>query len=124
MDGTKCCSKRTLRYALVRVSPRMANSDGAVSAVDRGMPQLRLRDPAPERRPVTINAMNRAIASGQSWDLELRLITYLDRSVWVRAMGELEFDAQGKPVQTGRGFPGHHRAPAHRRHASRGNRCD
>jgi signal transduction histidine kinase/DNA-binding response OmpR family regulator len=53
---------------------------------------------APESRLPITEAVNRAIASGQGWDLELRLITYTGRSVWVRAMGEVEFDAQGKPV--------------------------
>ncbi len=54
---------------------------------------------APESRPVVTDAVNRAIASGQGWDLELRLITYTGRSVWVRAMGEVEFDAHGEPAQ-------------------------
>ena len=54
---------------------------------------------APESRPVIADAVDRAIASGQGWDLELRLITYTGRSVWVRAMGEVEFDAHGEPAQ-------------------------
>ncbi|TDP62028.1 PAS domain S-box-containing protein [Roseateles toxinivorans] len=54
---------------------------------------------APESRPVITDAVNRAIASGRGWDLELCLITYTGRTVWVRAMGEVEFDAQDKPAQ-------------------------
>ncbi|MGQ3052842.1 MAG: PAS domain-containing protein [Roseateles sp.] len=54
---------------------------------------------APESRPVITDAVSRSIASGQGWDLELRLITHTGRSIWVRAMGEVEFDAQGKPAQ-------------------------
>lgn len=54
---------------------------------------------APESRPVITDAVNRAIASGQGWDLELRLITYTGRTVWVRSMGEVELDAHSKPVQ-------------------------
>jgi len=54
---------------------------------------------APESRPMITAAVNRAIGSGQGWDLELRLITYTGRSVWVRAMGEVELDAHGQPAQ-------------------------
>ena len=54
---------------------------------------------APESRPVITDAVNRAIASGQGWDLALRLITYTGRTVWVRSMAEVELDAHGKPVQ-------------------------
>ncbi|PTT89409.1 hypothetical protein DBR42_07860, partial [Pelomonas sp. HMWF004] len=54
---------------------------------------------APESRPVIADAVSRAIASGQGWDLELRLITYTGRSIWVRAMGEVEFAPDGEPAQ-------------------------
>ncbi len=54
---------------------------------------------APESRPVISEAVNRAVATAKGWDLELRLITYTGRSIWVRAMGEVEFDADGKPIQ-------------------------
>ncbi len=54
---------------------------------------------APESRSVIADAVSRSIASGQGWDLELRLITYTGRSIWVRAMGEVEFAPDGEPAQ-------------------------
>ncbi len=43
-------------------------------------------------------AVQRAIADGAPWDLELPLVTARGRSIWVHAQGEVEFD-QGKPVR-------------------------
>ena len=45
---------------------------------------------APEAQPVIGQAVQRAINSGQGWDLELALITAQGRRVWVRAVGEAE----------------------------------
>ena len=45
---------------------------------------------APEARPRVARAVQRAIGSGQGWDLELPLITAQGREVWVRAVGEAE----------------------------------
>jgi len=54
---------------------------------------------APESRTAITEAVNRGVSHGEGWDLELRLITYAGRSIWVRAMGEVEFDSTGTPVQ-------------------------
>lgn len=54
---------------------------------------------APESRPIVSGAVEHAVSTGQGWDLELRLITYTGREIWVRAMGEVEFESDGKPSQ-------------------------
>lgn len=43
-------------------------------------------------------AVQRAMADGTPWDLELPLVTAKGRPIWVRAQGEVEFD-QGQPVR-------------------------
>jgi PAS domain S-box-containing protein len=48
---------------------------------------------APEYRDVIQQAVELAIATGQPWDLELRLITYTGRSIWVRAQGEVVMES-------------------------------
>lgn len=53
---------------------------------------------APEHRELIHQAVDAAIETGQGWDLELRLITYTGRSIWVRAQGEAEFE-NGEPVR-------------------------
>jgi signal transduction histidine kinase/CheY-like chemotaxis protein/HAMP domain-containing protein len=50
---------------------------------------------APEHRELIEQAMQHAVESGQSWDLELRLMTCTGRSIWVRSLGEAEFE-QGR----------------------------
>ena len=45
---------------------------------------------APEHRELITQAVQQGIESGKAWDLELRLITYTGRSIWVRALGEVE----------------------------------
>lgn len=52
---------------------------------------------APEHRELITQAVQQGIESGKPWDLELRLITYNGRSIWVRALGEVEFE-NGHPV--------------------------
>lgn len=52
---------------------------------------------APEARPIIAEAIAKALASGEGWDLELPFITYTGRSIWVRAVGEVETH-EGKPV--------------------------
>jgi len=47
---------------------------------------------APEHREQVEQAIHHAIESGTSWDLELRLITTTGRSIWVRALGEAEYE--------------------------------
>lgn len=43
---------------------------------------------APEARETIQSAVERGIEFGQGWDLELPLITYRGRKIWVRAVGE------------------------------------
>jgi diguanylate cyclase (GGDEF)-like protein/PAS domain S-box-containing protein len=52
----------------------------------------------PEARPVIEDAVRRAMETGQPWDLELPLTTAKGRSIWVRAVGEVE-RLDGKPVR-------------------------
>lgn len=42
----------------------------------------------PEDRPIISDAVNRALTTGESFDLECRLITAKGRCLWVRAMGQ------------------------------------
>lgn len=53
---------------------------------------------APEARPVVQAAVERAMASGEPWDLELPFIPADGRRLWVRAVGAVEF-ADGRPVR-------------------------
>lgn len=53
---------------------------------------------APEHRELIRQAVQQAIESGKGWDLELRFITYTGRSIWVRALGEVEYE-NGQPVR-------------------------
>ena len=49
---------------------------------------------APEHREPIAQAVQHAIETGEAWDLELRLITCSGRSIWVRALGEVEHENQ------------------------------
>ncbi|RPI94676.1 MAG: PAS domain S-box protein [Chloroflexi bacterium] len=53
---------------------------------------------APEARPQISEAVRRAIEEGQSYDLELPLITAKGRNIWIRTMGQPEF-RDGKCVR-------------------------
>lgn len=53
---------------------------------------------APEARPVIQAAVDKAIETGKGWDLELPFIRADGRRIWVRAVGEVEFD-DGQPVR-------------------------
>lgn len=53
----------------------------------------------PDQRDALNETIQRAIASKQAWDLELPLITAKDRSIWVRACGEVELGASGEPIK-------------------------
>ncbi|MBP6901185.1 MAG: PAS domain S-box protein [Burkholderiaceae bacterium] len=53
---------------------------------------------APESRPLIEAAVRQGMASGLGWDLELQLDTARGRRIWVRAVGEVEFD-DGRPVR-------------------------
>lgn len=47
---------------------------------------------APEARPIIQKAVEDAIATGNSWDLELPFINARAEPMWVRAQGEVEFE--------------------------------
>lgn len=51
---------------------------------------------APEARPVIQAAVERGIAEGEAWDLELPLICADGQRIWARAVGAVEFE-DGKP---------------------------
>lgn len=53
---------------------------------------------APEARPVIQEAVNRAITTGNGWNLELPFITAKGNQLWVRAIGNVEFK-DGKTVR-------------------------
>jgi diguanylate cyclase (GGDEF)-like protein/PAS domain S-box-containing protein len=53
---------------------------------------------APQVRPVIAMAVQAAIADGVPWDLELPLVTATGRPIWVRAVGEAEFQ-DGRAVR-------------------------
>lgn len=45
----------------------------------------------PEYRPMIQQAMQRAVATGESWDVEAAFTTAKGRHIWVRAIGHAEF---------------------------------
>ena len=53
---------------------------------------------APEARPVIQAAVEHAMATGEGWDVELPFIQLGGDRIWVRAVGNAEFDA-GKPIR-------------------------
>ena len=53
---------------------------------------------AVEARAAIQEAVATAIEGGESWDIELPLVTAAGRSIWVRAVGEVECEA-GKPTR-------------------------
>jgi diguanylate cyclase (GGDEF)-like protein len=53
---------------------------------------------ASDSAPFIREAMRRALAHGESWDLELQLITFRNRRIWVRSTGAAEM-AQGKATR-------------------------
>ena len=53
---------------------------------------------ASDSAPFIREAMRRALAHGEPWDLELQLITFKNRRIWVRSTGAAEM-AQGKTVK-------------------------
>lgn len=50
---------------------------------------------APEARPIIQNAVEKAISHGNSWDLELPLISAKGNRLWVRALGSPVYDDGG-----------------------------
>jgi PAS domain S-box-containing protein len=53
---------------------------------------------APEARPVIAAAVERAVATGEGWDLVLGLVTARGRKLWVNAVGQVETRA-GRPYR-------------------------
>lgn len=53
---------------------------------------------APESRPVIDRLVHEAMDGGPGWDTELELITATGRRLWVRAIGEVEWQ-DGRPVR-------------------------
>ena len=53
---------------------------------------------APEARATIDAAVQASMQTGRPWDLELPFVTATGRSIWVRAVGEAEFDG-GKPAR-------------------------
>ena len=53
---------------------------------------------APEARPLIQAAVQRGMADGVGWDLELPFIQASGQRIWVRAVGQVEFE-RGKPVR-------------------------
>ena len=53
---------------------------------------------SPEARPVIEHAVQEAMARGTPWDLELPFVTAKGRALWVRALGEVEYE-DGRPVR-------------------------
>ncbi|MBU6248299.1 MAG: EAL domain-containing protein [Xanthomonadaceae bacterium] len=49
-------------------------------------------------RPALQAAVDHAMKTGESWDLELPFVTRLGRSLWVRSMGVVEYE-NGQPVR-------------------------
>ncbi len=54
---------------------------------------------APEAQPAVRAAIEQAIGASRGCDLELPLIQADGRRIWVRAIGSVEYDAQGLPVR-------------------------
>lgn len=52
---------------------------------------------APEARSVIQAAVERAIASGDPWDLQLPMITATGRNIWARTVGAVEYASDGTP---------------------------
>ena len=53
---------------------------------------------APATRGVMESAVQEGIEHGRAWDLELPFVTATGREIWVRAVGEVEFE-EGRPVR-------------------------
>jgi two-component system, sensor histidine kinase and response regulator len=53
---------------------------------------------APEARPTLKQSIDNAVLTGRHWDLELPFVTHTGRSIWVRTVGQPEYEG-GKPVR-------------------------
>jgi diguanylate cyclase (GGDEF)-like protein/PAS domain S-box-containing protein len=59
---------------------------------------------APEARSLVQSALEKAIAGGEGWDLQLPLITATGRNIWVRAVGAVEYADDGQPCRVAGAF--------------------
>ena len=59
---------------------------------------------AAEARPLIQAAVQKAIASGEGWDLQLPLVTARGRRIWVRAVGKVEYADDGSPCRLAGAF--------------------
>ena len=53
---------------------------------------------APEAQPVIRAAVEKSMATGEGWDLELPMVTATGQQLWVRAVGAAEFES-GKAIR-------------------------
>ena len=51
-----------------------------------------------DARPLLRQVLDRAISQGEPWDLELPLVTFTGRHLWVRLVGEVELE-DGRPIR-------------------------
>jgi len=52
-----------------------------------------------DSRNAISDALDKAISDGDSWDLELQLITYTGREIWCRAVGQAELNTEGECIR-------------------------
>lgn len=84
-DNTTFWSEQTRRIHEV--------DDDFVSTLENGIDFY-----APEARAVMARTVQQAIETGDSFDVELPLITAKGRDIWVRSMGEVEYE-HGRPIR-------------------------
>lgn len=58
----------------------------------------------PSARPIVREAWEKALATGEDWDLQLPLITAKGRKIQVRAIGRVEYAADGHACRVGGAF--------------------
>jgi PAS domain S-box-containing protein len=78
----------------------------AIHEVEQGTPmqlESAISFYAPEAKPIISKAVQECIASGDTWDLELPLITANNNRIWVRAVGYAEYH-DSKPIRLKGGF--------------------
>jgi PAS domain S-box-containing protein len=85
LTGVLTWSDQTCRIHEVEV--------GHVPTIEEGISYY-----TPKARPTIRAAVERALADGQPWDLELPFVTARGRRIWVRAQGEVEFEG-GRAVR-------------------------